>query len=208
MLQFITDSPTIEGTVAQARAVLEGGCRWIQIRMKNATDSDVLKAANIISRMAKPYKATVIIDDRVHLVEPTGAAGVHLGKDDMAPEEARRLLPAGTIIGATINSFEDITDRRLQGADYYGAGPFRFTTTKQHLAPILGTEGYQKLMKQLREAGMTQPVVAIGGITHADIPSLLDTGINGIAISSAISRAADPIAATRRFLSLLFPLNS
>ncbi|MDE5796233.1 MAG: thiamine phosphate synthase, partial [Muribaculaceae bacterium] len=141
-------------------------------------------------------------------VEPAGASGVHLGKDDMPPDEARQLLPPGTIIGATINRFGDITDRRLQEADYYGAGPFRFTTTKQHLAPILGVEGYQKLMKQLREAGMTQPVVAIGGITQADVPYLLDTGINGIAISGAISRANDPIASTHHFLSLLFPLNS
>lgn len=203
MLQFITDSPTAEGTVAQARAVLEGGCRWIQIRMKNATDSEVLEAATAISRMAAPYKATVIIDDRVHLVEPSGATGVHLGKDDMAPDEARKLLQPATIIGATINCFEDIVSRQLQGADYYGAGPFRFTTTKQRLAPVLGIEGYRKLIQQLHEAGMTQPVVAIGGITHDDLPYLLDTGIDGIAVSGAISRAPDPTASTQRFLSLL-----
>ncbi|MDE5877490.1 MAG: thiamine phosphate synthase [Muribaculaceae bacterium] len=208
MLQFITDSPTVEGTVSQAHAALEGGCRWIQVRLKNAVDNDVLKAASMISRIAAPYNATVIIDDRVHLVEPSGATGVHLGKDDMAPDEARKLLPPGTIIGATINRFEDIAERRLKGADYYGAGPFRFTTTKQRLAPVLDTEGYRKLIQQIREAGLTQPVVAIGGITHTDVSSLLATGIDGIAVSGAISRAGDPIASTRRFLSLLFPLNS
>ncbi len=203
MLQFITNSPTVEGTVEQARTALEGGCRWIQIRMKNATDSEVLEAATTVSRMAAPYEATVIIDDRTHLVGPAGATGVHLGKEDMPIEEARRLMPPGKIIGATINRFEDIIERQLQEADYYGAGPFRFTTTKERLAPVLGLEGYRKLLQRLREAGLNQPVVAIGGITHADVPSLLDTGITGIAISGAISHTPDPIASTQHFISLL-----
>ena len=129
----------------------------------------------------------------------------NLGKDDMAPDTARQLLPPGTIIGATINRFEDISERRLQGADYYGAGPFRFTTTKQRLAPVLGTEGYRQLIRSLREAGITRPVVAIGGITQADVPALLDTGIDGIAVSGAISRTDNPIEATRLFLALLSP---
>lgn len=205
MLQFITDSPTVAGTVAQARDALEGGCRWVQVRMKNATDSEVLEAATEIKNMAAAYGAKVIIDDRVHLVAPSGADGVHLGKDDMALDTARQLLPPGTIIGTTINRFEDISERRLQGADYYGAGPFRFTTTKQRLAPVLGTEGYRQLIRSLREAGITRPVVAIGGITQADVPALLDTGIDGIAVSGAISRTDNPIEATRLFLALLSP---
>lgn len=202
-LQFITDGIDAEETTRQALAAIEGGCRWVQIRMKDADDAEVLDAARRIIPVARKQGATVVIDDRVHLVWESGADGVHIGKDDMPPEEARRILGSGKIIGVTVNSLEDIlsVDRRL--IDYMGMGPFRFTTTKKKLAATLGLEGYRRILSDARNRGIDTPVVAIGGITLGDVPELMTTGINGIAVSGAISRAENPVEATRDFMKSL-----
>lgn len=202
-LQFITDGMDADETTRQALAAIEGGCRWVQIRMKDADDAEVLDAARRIIPFARKHGATVVLDDRVHLVAESGADGVHIGKEDMPPAEARRILGTDKIIGATVNSLEDIlsVDRRL--IDYMGMGPFRFTTTKKKLAATLGIDGYRRILSDARNRGTDTPVVAIGGITLGDVPELMTTGINGIAISGAISRAENPTEATRHFMELL-----
>jgi thiamine-phosphate pyrophosphorylase len=117
------------------------------------------------------------------------ATGVHLGKTDMPPAEARRILGDGFIIGGTANTFEDIRRLTDEGVDYIGLGPFRFTATKKNLSPILGLEGYKDILSRCRAAGIALPVLAIGGITVDDIPALMQTGVSGIAVSSAIRQA-------------------
>ena len=104
----------------------------------------------------------------MELVKQIGADGVHLGKLDMPIKEARERLGKDFIIGGTANTFEDIRQHAADGADYIGCGPFRFTTTKQKLSPILGLDGYHSILTQMREKGITIPVVAIGGITRED----------------------------------------
>lgn len=202
-LQFITDGMDADETTRQALAAIEGGCRWVQIRMKDADDAEVLDAARRIIPFARKHGATVVLDDRVHLVAESGADGVHIGKEDMPPAEARRILGTDKIIGVTVNSLEDILsiDRRL--IDYMGMGPFRFTTTKKKLAATLGIDGYRRILSDARNRGIDTPVVAIGGITLGDVPELMTTGINGIAVSGAISRAENPTEATRDFMKSL-----
>jgi thiamine-phosphate pyrophosphorylase len=90
---------------------------------------------------------------------------------------------------------------RGAGADYLGIGPFRFTTTKKNLSPVLGLEGYSSILSQMKEANIEIPVVAIGGITYEDIPAILHTGVNGIALSGTILGADNPIEETRRILN-------
>lgn len=199
MLQLITDSSTAEGTAGQALAALRGGCRWVQVRMKDASDEEVEKAIDLILPNCRETGATLIIDDRVELAKRTGADGVHLGKNDMHPLDARAILGPDKIIGATVNTIEDIDSLDLEAIDYLGIGPFRFTTTKKRLAPTLGLDGYREIMTQLRKRSGI-PAVAIGGITLEDIPQIMQTGVTGIAISGAINRAADPVAATRQFM--------
>ena len=109
---------------------------------------------------------------------------------------------AGFIIGGTANTFDDIRRLAEQGADYIGCGPYRFTTTKQKLSPVLGLEGYGRLLQQMREAQIHVPLVAIGGITEADIPALLQTGVQGIALSGSILRDDNPAEAMRRVCRL------
>ena len=139
----------------------------------------------------------------MELVDRLGADGVHLGKLDMPVAEARRILGPDRIIGATANTFDDIARAAAAGVDYIGLGPFRFTQTKSNLSPILGLEGYRSLLTQCRRAGITLPVVAIGGITAADIADLCATGIRGIALSGALLTADDPVGETRTILELI-----
>ena len=120
----------------------------------------------------------------------------------MPVDEARRLLGPDFIIGGTANTYEDVVQHVRNGANYIGCGPFRFTTTKKGLAPILGLEGYRRIVGQMRAEGITLPIVAIGGITYEDIPEIMKTGVNGIALSGTILRAEDPVAETRRILEL------
>lgn len=203
MLQFITHRNGRYDEISGTRAVLEGGCRWVQLRMKDAPDEEVLRVGREVGRLCREYGATFLVDDRVHLVSELGADGVHLGKHDMPVSEARRLLPAGTIIGATANTFEDIARAAAAGADYIGLGPFRFTETKRNLSPILGLEGYRAIFERCREAGITLPVVAIGGITAADVAAILATGATGIALSGALLGAEDPAEETRKITKII-----
>ena len=193
MVQFITHYTKRYSYLDSVRIALEGGCRWIQLRMKEASPEDILPIAKEAMNLCRKYDATFIIDDYVELAKQIGADGVHLGKKDMPITEARKILGKDFIIGGTGNTFEDVQMLHQAGADYIGCGPFRFTTTKKNLSPILGLEGYQQIISQMKENNISLPLIAIGGITKKDIPSLMQTGINGIALSGSILRAENPI---------------
>ena len=203
MIQFITHSNNRYGYVDGARLALEGGCRWVQLRMKEATEAEYMAAAAEIGRLCKEHGATFVLDDHVEWVEKTGADGVHLGKNDMPIDEARKILGSDKIIGGTANTFEDVERLYRQGADYIGCGPFRFTTTKKNLSPVLGLEGYQHIVDQMKSHGINLPIVAIGGILESDIKSILATGVSGIAVSGGILNAENPAEEMQRFLKHL-----
>ena len=192
-LQFITHFTERYSYLDSVRIALEGGCKWIQLRMKETSTEEIIPIAKEAKAMCHKYGATFIIDDHVELVKQIEADGVHLGKNDMPIPEARKLLGRNYIIGGTANSFEDVQKHYENGADYIGCGPFRFTTTKKNLSLVLGLEGYQRIVSQMKEAGINLPLVAIGGITRDDLPSLMQTGITGIALSGSILRAESPI---------------
>ena len=193
MVQFITHYTERYTYLDSVRIALEGGCRWIQLRMKEASPKDILPIAKEAMSLCRKYDATFIIDDFVELAKQIGADGVHLGKNDMPIAEARKILGKDFIIGGTANTFEDVQMLYKAGANYIGCGPFRFTTTKKNLSPILGLEGYQQIISLMKEHKISLPLVAIGGITKKDIPSLMQTGISGIALSGSILRSENPI---------------
>ncbi len=203
-LMFITNRTERYTEQQEARWALEGGCRWIQLRMKDNPSWDT---ALELARLCAPYQARLCIDDDVQMALASGAAAVHLGKDDMPIPEAKARADksgrTGFLIGATANTFEDICRAARQGASYIGLGPFRFTRTKKKLSPVLGLEGYKRILGQCREAGMTLPVYAIGGIEAGDIPALMKTGITGIAVSGAIIRAKDPARETEKLIEAI-----
>lgn len=201
MIQFITHSNERYGYVDGARMALEGGCRWIQLRMKDASEDDFMSAAKEISKLCKQHNAVFVLDDHAEWVEQTGADGVHLGKNDMPVDEARRLLGKDRIIGGTANTFEDVERLHRQGADYIGCGPFRFTTTKKNLSPVLGLEGYRNIVKQMKLHNIGLPIVAIGGILEEDIEAIMQTGVSGIAVSGGILNAENPAEEMQKFVN-------
>lgn len=201
-LMFITHRTEKYTEEDQVRMAIQGGCDWIQIRMK---EDLTLEAAKKLVRLAG-LSCRVCIDDDLEIAIQSGAFTVHLGKNDMPVSEAWKIIYQRGyddlfVVGATANTFEDIVEANRQGASYVGLGPYRFTETKKNLSPILGLEGYERIMDQCREAGLEIPVFAIGGIRYEDIAPLMSTGITGIAVSSAITSAANPVKEMERFCS-------
>lgn len=206
MIQFITHANDRYNYLDGVRIALEGGCRWIQLRMKDASEEEVLKTTESTRKLCRQYDAVFLLDDYVELVERSGADGVHLGKDDMPIDEARRLLGKDKIIGGTANTFEDVKRIYSAGADYIGCGPFRFTTTKKKLSPILGLDAYSRIIKQMNAYGINIPVIAIGGILLQDVSDIMQTGVSGVAISGAILNANNddnPVTTMKRFINEL-----
>ena len=193
-LQFITHYNERYSYEDSAKIALEGGCRWVQLRIKDGEEEFLEQMALRVQSLCRKYGATFIIDDNVLLAKKIGADGVHLGKNDMPVAQARQILGEKFIIGGTVNSFEDILYHLKNGTpDYFGCGPFRFTSTKKNLAPVLGLEGYRDIVLKMREKGIDIPLVAIGGITKEDIPQLLECGVSGIALSGSIINVGNPV---------------
>lgn len=201
-LQFITHQTEQYSYFDSACLALEGGCKWIQLRMKEASVEEIEAVATRLKPICKEQGAILVLDDQVELTQKLELDGVHLGKTDTPIEEARRILGEAFIIGGTANTFEDVLSHYRAGADYVGIGPFRFTTTKKNLSPVLGLEGYASILAQMKEKEIDLPTVAIGGITYNDIPSILQTGIQGIALSGTILNAENPKMEIGRILAI------
>jgi thiamine-phosphate pyrophosphorylase len=202
-LQFITHRTERFDEFASAKIALEGGCRWIQLRMKESSSEEIKQVALRLKPLCKSYNAVFLLNDHVELCKELEADGIHLGKADMDPLEARKLLGDDFIIGGTCNTFEDIENLRDRRVDYIGLGPFRFTKTKQNLSPILGIEGYTNIVNQCKKSNIHLPIVAIGGITANDIPFIMKTGVSGIALSAAILQAENPAEETKRICNII-----
>lgn len=203
MLQFITNAATADEIISQCEAVIAGGCRWIQLRMKNARREDVVSTAKRLKELCAKTDTILIVDDLVDVARELSLDGVHLGKNDMPPMQARQLLGAETIIGVTANTVDDIISCAHLDVDYVGLGPFRYTTTKEKLSPTLGISGYEDIMNRCAELKIRIPTVAIGGICFDDIDGIMATGVHGIAVSGSLIRAADTTAATAAMIDKL-----
>lgn len=196
-LHYITTS------AQAAELACQGGVRWVQLRIKNLPAAEWKQRALDVQAVCRHHGAALLINDNPALALAIGAAGVHLGKQDMPPAEARALLGPNFIIGGTANTFADVEGLVAAGVDYIGLGPFRFTTTKEKLSPILGLAGYAEVLGQCRAVGFTTPIVGIGGVGLADVAALLATGLHGVAVSGAIGGAANSTAAAGLFLAEL-----
>ncbi len=199
-LHYITQAIG-DNTHAQcAEAACSGGVRWVQLRVKNTSADEWRRQAVATQQVCRTHGAVFIINDNTALAVELGADGVHLGKEDMPPQQARAMLDPDAIIGGTANTFSDIVRLADAGVDYIGLGPFRFTTTKEKLSPVLGLGGYHAILDQCTRAGLHIPVIAIGGIAPGDTAQLIQTGAHGIAVSSAINAAHNPAQAAEQFL--------
>lgn len=203
MLQFITHSSENITILEEIENVVAGGCKWVQLRMKDAEKEEIKEVARKAKEICKKNDVILVVDDYVDIAKELELDGVHLGKNDMPVDEARKLLGEEFIIGATANTFEDIEALRHTDIDYIGLGPFRFTSTKKNLSPVIGIDGYAEIMRRKAESSINLPIVAIGGICYDDINDIMDTGISGIAVSGSLINAKNMTKETRKMISLL-----
>ncbi len=193
MLQFITHKTDKYDYYQGAMLALKGACKWIQLRMKDESDEEIIRVGLELRRYCDAFGADLIINDRVDLVEAISADGVHLGKGDMSVQEARAILGNGKIIGATANTPQDVEDLIAKGVNYLGIGPYTYTKTKENLSPSLGLDGYKAILDMYAQKGYRTPFVAIGGIKLEDVEPLMELGVSGLAVSNSILSSDEPI---------------
>jgi thiamine-phosphate pyrophosphorylase len=190
-MQYISQGSTAQEQRHNIQAALDAGCTWIQLRFKEQDEAVVRPLAETVRKLCADYKAFLIINDHARIAAETEAHGVHLGLQDTPIATARAIVGPARLVGGTANTLQDVRQRVAEGCDYVGLGPFRFTTTKAKLSPILGVEGYTTLLQTLHQENIAIPIYAIGGITLEDIPALRATGVYGVALSGTITHAED-----------------
>jgi thiamine-phosphate pyrophosphorylase len=182
---------------AQARALLDGGARVLQLRMKGANAAAVLEAVEELRPVCRARETLLVVNDRLDVALAGGAGGVHLGQDDLPLAEARaiarRVGPPGFLIGVSTHTEAQAVAAADGGADYLGFGPIFATSTKANPDPVVGLAGLAAVCKKVK-----LPVVAIGGIPVERAGDVAAAGAAAAAIISAIRRAGDPVAAARR----------
>ena len=203
MLQFITNTNSKTPVVEQVFGVIEGGGRWVQIRMKDASDEEIKKVVDAVKPRCIETGTFLLLDDRVELAKELNVGGVHLGKEDMPVSKARMILGAGAVIGVTANTYADIAAVSNLDIDYYGIGPYADTKTKEKLSPVLGLQGIRDICYEMEKNNILIPHVAVGGIQIEDVLPLLEAGANGIAVSGAIANSDNIVKATRSFIDIL-----
>ncbi|UXP31484.1 thiamine phosphate synthase [Reichenbachiella agarivorans] len=188
-LHYISQETDGKSHVQNIEEACKAGVDWVQLRIKNKTDDEILEIATLAKEVCKKYKAKLIINDHVHIAKKVKANGVHLGLTDMHPKEAREILGDRPIIGATANTWEDVERLAMEQIDYIGLGPFRETDTKSNLSPVLGLKGISAILNQMIIHDIFMPIIAIGGIQTEDVFDLQLSGCHGVAIASLINYA-------------------
>lgn len=179
-----------------ARAALESGVSMVQLRMKNAPAKDVYELALAIKALTKG-KALLIVNDRLDIALAAEADGVHLGKEDLPLDAARKMAPPGFLVGASASSLEEANKAQSLGADYLGVGPV-FATKNKPTKPPIGLEGLNRVCRSV-----SIPVLAIGGITPSNAQEALQAQASGVAVISAVYEALEPFKAVQDLLAAL-----
>jgi len=190
-LQYISQGNTPKEHLINIQDAIGAGCDWVQLRMKNIEEKLYLETAIEAKKITSLNGAKLIINDNVKVALACGAEGIHLGKEDLEPEKARKQVGDSMIIGGTANTLQDVLWLHKQGVNYVGLGPFRYTTTKNVLSPTLGVSGLSDIMLSVNQGCIHTPIVAIGGIKADDIEEIRSTGIYGVAVASAITHSED-----------------
>jgi thiamine-phosphate pyrophosphorylase len=182
-----------------ARAFLDGGARLLQLRAKSLASRTFLELADACVALAAPYGASIIVNDRADIARLSGAAGVHLGQDDLRPDAARHLLGEGAIIGFSTHRVDQIEAALRGPISYVAVGPVFGTTSKDTGYSAVGLD---LVRTAVRLAGPL-PVVAIGGITLENAPSVIAAGAASVAVISDLLAGGDPRRRTEAFLQSL-----
>lgn len=183
-LHYISQGETTQEHLDNIQSACSAGAELVQLRLKGLSEEVFLAVAKEARTITAHFQTRLIINDDYKIAKEVQADGVHLGQSDACPTEARAYLGKFYFIGETANTVEQCQELIAKGVDYIGLGPFSFTTTKTNLSPVLGLEGYQTILETLKTE---TPIIAIGGITFEDVPALLETGVYGIAASTAVT---------------------
>ncbi|MCA6213049.1 thiamine phosphate synthase [Thermococcus bergensis] len=194
-LYVITDR-RLKPEVESVKEALEGGATSIQLRIKNAPTREMIEIGKEIRKLTEEYDALYFVDDRVDVALATNADGVQLGLEDMPISLARDIAP-NLVIGASVYSLEEALQAEKEGADYLGAGSVFPTPTKKDVK-IIGIEGLSRIVESVKI-----PVVAIGGINHENVKEVLKTGVDGVAVISAIMGAENVKKATEEMRKII-----
>jgi len=184
-LHYISGGNSPKEQLDNIQKACTSGAELVQLRLKNVSEKKFLKLANDAREITAHYQTRLLINDHYKIAKDVKADGVHLGKKDSCPTIARRYLYTWQIIGGTANTFQDCEILLEKEVDYISLGPFRFTTTKDNLPPVIGLNGYSAIIDALHTE---TPIIGVGGITTEDVTAILATGISGLAVSEEITR--------------------
>ncbi len=186
-----------------AEAAVRGGVTVLQLRDKRGHTRAMVTLARALRGRLQPFGVPLIVNDRVDVALAAEAAGVHLGREDMEPHDARRLLGPERIVGVTVHRFDEADTVDPEVADYAGVGPVHPTKSKDPGDPPLGPEGLARLLARLRARIPGFPCVAIAGITAENAAAVIEAGADGVAVISAIFAAEDVEVAARRLRAVV-----
>jgi len=173
------------------------GVRFFQYRNKSGPRRLIWKTAHLLAQTARQVEALFIVNDHADIAMAINADGVHLGQDDLPIEVVRKLIGREKVIGISTHSVEQAVDAERSGADYIGFGPM-FSTTTKAIGAVQGIEN----LKIIRQT-ITTPIIAIGGINHANAAEVISSGANGVAVISAILSAYDLQQAASEMIRIL-----
>jgi len=186
-----------------AGRVAEGGATLVQLRDKKSDTRAMVDAARAIKAALASYAVPFVVNDRVDVALAANADGVHLGPDDMAVEDARRLLGPAAIIGVSVKTVEEAAAVAVELIDYAGVGGVYATMSKQQKSAPIGPEGFARVAGALRSRGPGLQIVGIAGIDAGNAAAVIAAGADGVAVISALSLAADPAAAARALRAIV-----
>ena len=189
-LQYISQGSDSDTHIQNIASVLDAGVKLIQLRLKNTSDEIYTEYGIKAKELCEKYQTQLIINDNPAVAKACCADALHLGLNDMNVLEAKQII-VGKLIGGTANTFEHIKQRSAEKVNYIGLGPYRFTSTKEKLSPILGIEGYRKMIQNMKTENIDIPVYAIGGIELKDVEAIIATGVYGIAVSGLLTQSAN-----------------
>ncbi|MEZ9666417.1 thiamine phosphate synthase [Vibrio breoganii] len=196
-LYFVTDDQQdIETLCSVVKQAIAGGVTMVQIREKHGDVRAFIERARAVKSVMRGSGVPLIINDRVDVALAVDACGVHLGQSDMPVADARRLLGDNKLLGLSVESEEQLLEAQSFAVDYLGVSAIFATPTKTNTVKHWGIEGLTKAVELSK-----LPLVAIGGINDSNIKSVVDTGVDGIALVSAISAASDPAQASKDLLN-------
>jgi thiamine-phosphate pyrophosphorylase len=187
----LANGRSLAGIVA---AAVKGGVTMVQLRDKTASTRAFIEDARALKALLAPPRVPLLVNDRIDVALAAGANGAHVGQGDMPVALARKLLGPKAIVGLSITQSAEARAEDIEFADYLGVGPIFPQLTKPDAAPTLGLEGLAEIRRIT-----SKPIVAIGGVTAANVRAVRSAGADGVAVVSAIMGAQDPMAAAAAF---------